>query len=136
MQPHDGLVTGPGARPLGGVRPSQATASSSTVRRPPAGSSHSPRRTLEALAARAELADRMCRHRWLAMETAPRAGAAWEEIDLTVGLPAGAARREYELVLDRQKALGLRSFTLTIGDVTIVSDSIISCRVSLGESGS
>lgn len=44
---------------------------------------------LEALAARAELADRMCRHRWLAMEAARRAWAAWEEIDLTVGLPPG-----------------------------------------------
>jgi hypothetical protein len=61
---------------------------------------------LEALAARAELADRMCWHRWLAMEAARRAWAAWEEIDLTVGLPPGGSRREYELVLDRQKALG------------------------------
>jgi len=46
---------------------------------------------LEALAARAELADRMCRHRWLAMEAARRAGAAWKEIDLTVGLPPGGS---------------------------------------------
>jgi len=40
------------------------------------------------------------------MGTARRAGAAWEEIDLTVGLPPGRARRGFELVLDRQKALG------------------------------
>jgi hypothetical protein len=62
---------------------------------------------LEALAARAELADRLGRHRWLAFESARRAGASWADIDAAADLGPGEARREYERVLASQKSLGL-----------------------------
>lgn len=62
---------------------------------------------LDALAARAELTDRFRHHRWLAVETARRAGASWDAIDAALGVPTGAARREYETALARQKAFGL-----------------------------
>lgn len=62
---------------------------------------------LRALAARVELADRLGRHRWLAIESARRAGASWEDIDAAFGVGPGGARREYEQVLSRQKSLGL-----------------------------
>jgi hypothetical protein len=61
---------------------------------------------LAALAARRELADRMNRHRWLAIEAARSAGASWAEIDVALDAKAGAGRREYETVLARQKAFG------------------------------
>lgn len=61
---------------------------------------------LLALAARRELEDRMRRHRWLAMETARKAGAAWAEIGAAAGMAAHDARRLYETTLGRQKAFG------------------------------
>lgn len=62
---------------------------------------------LLALAARRELEDRMRRHRWLAMETARKAGASWAEIATAAGLPVVRARRLYETALAQQKSLGL-----------------------------
>ena len=62
---------------------------------------------LVALAARRELEDRMRRHRWLAIETARRAGATWPEIAAAVGVTAPEARRLYERTLAGQKAMGL-----------------------------
>lgn len=61
---------------------------------------------LLALAARRELEDRMRRHRWLAMETARKAGASWAEIAAAVGVGPADARRLYETTLARQKAFG------------------------------
>ncbi len=61
---------------------------------------------LLALAARRELEDRMHRHRWLAMETARKAGASWAEIAAAAGMDAPAARRLCEQTLARQKAFG------------------------------
>ena len=61
---------------------------------------------LLALAARRELEDRMRRHRWLAMETARKAGATWGEIAAAVGVRPADARRLYETTLARQKAFG------------------------------
>jgi hypothetical protein len=61
---------------------------------------------LLALAARRELEDRMVRHRWLAMETARRAGATWAEIAAVSGVNPADARRLYETTLARQKTLG------------------------------
>jgi hypothetical protein len=61
---------------------------------------------LLALAARRELEDRMRRHRWLAMETARKAGASWAEIAAASGMDASAARRLYEHTLGGQKASG------------------------------
>ena len=61
---------------------------------------------LLALAARRELEHRMRRHRWLAMETARKAGASWAEIAAAAGMEAPAARRLYEQTLARQKAFG------------------------------
>jgi hypothetical protein len=61
---------------------------------------------LLALAARRELEDRMRRHRWLAMETARKAGASWAEIAAATGIDAAAARRLYEHTLGGQKASG------------------------------
>ena len=61
---------------------------------------------LLALAARVELEDRMRRHRWLAIETARRAGASWAEIATAVGVKPADARRLYEATLARQKAFG------------------------------
>jgi hypothetical protein len=66
-------------------------------------------RALGALAARQEIADRMRRHRWLAIETARRVGATWEEIDRTLGRKAGQSRLEYVRTLYRQKEFGLAS---------------------------
>jgi hypothetical protein len=63
-------------------------------------------RALAALAARAELAERM-RRRWLAIETARAAGATWDQIDTALGYPPGRTRRQYHRVLSRQKKLGL-----------------------------
>jgi hypothetical protein len=63
--------------------------------------------TLLALAARRELEDRMCRHRWLAMETARRAGATWAEIGAAAGMKPSDARRLYDTTLWGQKAFGL-----------------------------
>jgi len=62
---------------------------------------------LGALAARQELVERMIRPRWLAMEAARGAGASPAEVDAALGGPPGAARREYERVLARQKSFGL-----------------------------
>ena len=61
---------------------------------------------LLALAARRELEDRMRRHRWLAMETARKAGATWAEIATAAGVSTADARRLYETTLGRQKAFG------------------------------
>ena len=61
---------------------------------------------LLALAARRELEDRMCRHRWLAMETARNAGGTWSEIAAAAGVQPADARRLYETTLARQKAFG------------------------------
>ena len=61
---------------------------------------------LLALSARRELEDRMCRHRWLAMETARKAGATWSEIAAAAGVRPAEARRLYETTLARQKAFG------------------------------
>ena len=61
---------------------------------------------LLALAARRELEDRMRRHRWLAMETARKAGASWAEIAAAAGMEPRGARRLYEQTLARQKAFG------------------------------
>jgi hypothetical protein len=61
---------------------------------------------LLALAARHELEGRMRRHRWLAMETARRAGATWSEIAAAAGVRPADARRLYETTLARQKAFG------------------------------
>jgi cystathionine beta-lyase/cystathionine gamma-synthase len=58
------------------------------------------------LAAQRELEDRMRRHRWLAMETARRAGASWSEIAVAAGVRPADARRLYETTLARQKAFG------------------------------
>lgn len=60
---------------------------------------------LLALSARRELEDRIRRHRWLAMETARKAGATWSEIAAAAGLRPDA-RRLYETTLARQKAFG------------------------------
>jgi hypothetical protein len=62
---------------------------------------------LVALAPRQELADRMRRHRWLAIETARAVGATWDEIDTALGYRPGLARREHQTALSRQKSLGL-----------------------------
>jgi hypothetical protein len=62
---------------------------------------------LTALAARQEIEQRMRRHRWLAIETARRAGATWREIDHTLGRQPGQSRLEHQQTLDRQKAFGL-----------------------------
>jgi hypothetical protein len=62
---------------------------------------------LAALAARAELVDRLLRWRWLAIDQARAAGATWAEVDDAVGLPAGGARAEYHAVLARQRCFGL-----------------------------
>ena len=61
---------------------------------------------LLALAARRELEDRMRRHRWLAMETARRAGASWSEIAVAACVKPADARRLYEVTLARQKDFG------------------------------
>ena len=61
---------------------------------------------LLALAARRELEDRMRRHRWLAMETARKAGASWAEIAAAAGMDPPAARLLYEQTLAGQKASG------------------------------
>ena len=61
---------------------------------------------LLALAARRELEDRMRRHRWLAMETARKAGATWSEIAAAAGVRPADARRLYEVTLAHQKAFG------------------------------
>ena len=61
---------------------------------------------LLALAARRELEDRMRRHRWLATETARKAGATWAEIAAVVGVVPVDARRLYEATLARQKTFG------------------------------
>jgi hypothetical protein len=62
--------------------------------------------TLNALAARREMEDRMRRHRWLAMETARKAGATWAEIGAAAGMNPGDARLLYEGTLAGQKAFG------------------------------
>jgi len=62
---------------------------------------------LLALAARQELEDRMRRPRWLAMETARKAGATWTEIAAAAGLDPRDARRLYETTLAQQKSFGL-----------------------------
>lgn len=64
-------------------------------------------RALLALAARHELADRMRRHRWLAIGAARAAGATWDEIDTALRYRPGLARREYQTTLARQQQLGL-----------------------------
>ena len=64
-------------------------------------------RTLVALAARQELAQRMRQHRWLAIETARAAGATWDEIDTALRYQPGRARSEYQAALSRQKRFGL-----------------------------
>ena len=64
-------------------------------------------RTLAALAASQELAERVHRHRWLAGETARAAGATWDEIDTALHYQPGRARSEYEAALSRQKRFGL-----------------------------
>ena len=61
---------------------------------------------LLALAARRELEDRMRRHRWLAMETARKAGASWAEIGAAAGMAPHDARRLYKTTLAGQKAFG------------------------------
>ena len=71
------------------------------------GRSPSKGEALLALAARRELEDRMRRHRWLAMETARRAGATWAEIAAAAGVRPADARRLYVTTLARQKAFGL-----------------------------
>jgi hypothetical protein len=48
--------------------------------------------TLNALAARRELEDRMRRHLWLAMETARKAGATWAEIGVAADMDAQDAQ--------------------------------------------
>lgn len=58
------------------------------------------------LAARRELEDRMRRHRWLAIETARKAGAGWAEIVTASGMAPHEARRLYEATLARQKSFG------------------------------
>jgi hypothetical protein len=63
--------------------------------------------TLRALSARRELEYRMRRHRWLAMETAHKAGAAWAEIGAAAGMDAREARRLYDRTLAGQKAMDL-----------------------------
>jgi hypothetical protein len=70
------------------------------------GQKPSKQEALLALAARRELEDRMRRHRWLAMETARRAGASWSEIAAAAGVRPADARRLYEVTLARQKAFG------------------------------
>jgi hypothetical protein len=62
---------------------------------------------LRALAARRELEDRMRRHRWIAMETARRAGATWTEVAAAAGMAPQDARCLYETTLSRQKSFGL-----------------------------
>jgi hypothetical protein len=62
---------------------------------------------LLALAARREMEARTVRHRWLAMETARRAGATWPEIAAVSGVKPADARRLYETTLARQKTFGL-----------------------------
>ena len=64
-------------------------------------------RALAALAARRELAERMRRHRWLAIETARVAGATWDEIDTALHYKPGLARREYQAALSNQRTLRL-----------------------------
>ena len=61
---------------------------------------------LLALAARRELEDRMRRHRWLAIETARRAGAGWSEIATAVGVKPVEARRLYEAARVGHKVFG------------------------------
>ncbi len=56
----------------------------------------------------------MRRHRWLAMETARKAGASWAEIAAAAGMEAPAARRLYEQTLAGQKAFGYASRTESI----------------------
>jgi hypothetical protein len=63
--------------------------------------------TLGALAARRELEDRMRRHRWLAMETARKAGATWAEIGDAAGMDPPDAQRLYEGALAGHKASDL-----------------------------
>ena len=64
-------------------------------------------RTLAFLAARQELAERMRRHRWLAIETAGAAGASWDEIDTALRYQPRRAHTEYQAALSRQKRFGL-----------------------------
>jgi hypothetical protein len=64
-------------------------------------------RALQALVARQELAERMRRRRWLAIERARAAGAGWTEIDTALGNRPGQAQREYQTTLARQQCLGL-----------------------------
>ena len=63
---------------------------------------------LGALAARAELIERLTRWRWLAAGQARDAGARWDDIDATVGSRRpGLARMEYGTKLARQRRMGL-----------------------------
>lgn len=64
-------------------------------------------RALLALAARQELAERMSRHRWLAIEAASALGATSDEIDTALGYRPGLARHEYQNTLSCQRDLGL-----------------------------
>jgi hypothetical protein len=64
-------------------------------------------RALVALAARQELAERIRRHRRLAIETARTAGATCDEIDTALSYGPGLVRREHQNTLSRQKRLGL-----------------------------
>jgi hypothetical protein len=62
--------------------------------------------TLRALAARRELEDRMRRHRWLALETARKAGATWAEIGSAAGMKPADACLLYERTVAGKKAFG------------------------------
>jgi hypothetical protein len=62
---------------------------------------------LTALAAREEILGQFRRHRWLAIETARRVGASWDDVDRTLGRRPGQSRREYEQGLTGQKQFGL-----------------------------
>jgi hypothetical protein len=64
-------------------------------------------RALLALAGRHELAERVRRHCWVAIERARASGATWAEIDTALGYRPGQARRAYQTTLARQKSLGL-----------------------------
>jgi hypothetical protein len=64
-------------------------------------------RALVADAARQELAERMRRHRWLAIEAPRTAGATWDEIDTALGYRPGHARRVHQTTLAGHKSLGL-----------------------------
>jgi hypothetical protein len=64
-------------------------------------------RALVAEPARQELAERMRRHRWLAIEAFRTAGATWAEIDTAVGYRPGHSRRVHQTTLAGQKSLGL-----------------------------